>query len=76
MGVDFGHLAGSTAFDIFRDVGFHVWPPVIGCNELEGFGDSGVASGFLVMEKGNYSPPKCIVYHNNQGGPMMPVSAI
>jgi len=54
MGVDFGHLAGSAAFDVFCDVGFHVWPPVIGCDELEGFGDSRVASGFLVMKKGNY----------------------
>ena len=40
MGVDFGHLAGSTAFDVFRDVGFHVWPPVVGHDKLEGFGDS------------------------------------
>jgi len=40
MGVDFGHLAGSAAFDVFRDVGFHVWPPVVGHDKLEGFGDS------------------------------------
>ena len=76
MGVDFGHLAGSAAFDVFRDIGFHVWPPVVGCNELEGFGNSGVASSFLVMEKGNYSPPKRIVCHDNQGGSMVPVSAV
>jgi len=76
MGVDFGHLAGSATFDVFRDVGFHVWPPVVGCNELEGFGNPRVASGFLVMEKGNYSPPKCIVCHDNQGGPVMPVGAV
>ena len=76
MGVDFGHLAGSAAFDVFCDIGFHVWPPVVGCNELEGFGDSRVASGFLVMEKGNYPPSKCVVCHDNQGGPVMPVGAI
>ena len=76
MGVDFGHLAGGAAFDVFCDVGFHVWPPVVGCNELEGFGDSGVASSFLVMEKGNYSPPKRVVCHDNQGGPVMPMGAI
>jgi len=76
MGVDFGHLAGSTAFDVFRDVGFHIWPPVVGCNKLEGFGDSGVTSSLLVMEKGNYSPSKRVVCHNNQGGPMMPVGPV
>ena len=76
MGVDFGHLAGSAAFDVLRDVGFHVWPPVVGCNELEGFGDSGVASSFLVMEKGNYSPPKRVVCHDNQGSSVVPVSAV
>jgi len=76
MGIDFGHLAGSAAFDVLHDIGFHVWPPVVGCDELEGFGDSRVASGFLVMKKGNYSPPKCVVCHDNQGGPMVPVSAV
>ena len=43
---------------------------------MEGFGDSGVASGFLVMKKGNYSPPKRVVCHNNQSGPVVPVSAV
>ena len=76
MGVDFGHLAGSTAFDVLRDKGFHVWPPVVGCDELEGFGDSRVASGLLVMEKGNYSPPKRIVCHDNQSSSVVPVSPV
>jgi len=76
MGVDFGHLAGSAAFDVFCDIGFHVWPPVIGCNKLEGFGDSRVTSSLLVMEKGNYSPPKCVVCHDNQGSSMVPVGTI
>jgi len=65
MGVDLGHLAGGAASDVFCDKGFHVWPPIVGCNELEGFGDSGMASGLLVMKKGNYSPPKGVVCHNN-----------
>jgi len=76
MGVDFGHLAGSAAFDVFCGVGFHVWPPVVGCNELEGFGNPRVASGFLVVKKGNYSPPKCVVCHDNQGSLVVPVSAV
>jgi len=76
MGVDFGHLAGSAAFDVLCDIGFHVWLPVVGCDELEGFGDSRVTSSFLVMKKGNYSPPKRIVCHDNQGGPMMPVGTV
>jgi len=29
MGIDFGHLTGSTSFDVFSDKGFHVGPPVI-----------------------------------------------
>ena len=76
MGVDFGHLAGGAASDVFCDEGFHVWPLVVGCDELEGFGNSRVASGFLVMKKGNYSPPKCVVCHDNQGGSVVPVSSI
>ena len=76
MGVYFGHLAGSATFDVLHDEGFHVWPLVVGCDELEGFGDSGVASGFLVMEKGNYSPPKRVVCHDNQSGSVVPVGSI
>jgi len=26
VSVDFGHLAGSTSFDVFSDEGFHVGP--------------------------------------------------
>jgi len=40
VGVDFGHLACSAASDVLRDEGLHVWPPVVGGNELECFGDS------------------------------------
>ena len=76
MCVDFGHLAGSAAFDVLCDVGFHVWPPVVGCNELEGFGDFRVASGFLVIKKGNYSPPKHVVCHDNQGSSVVLVSVV
>jgi len=76
MQVNFGHLAGCAAFNIFGDKGFHVWPPVVRCDELEGFGDSRVTGGYLIMEKGNYSPPKLVVCHDNQGGPIMPVGTI
>jgi hypothetical protein len=29
MGVNLCHLASSAAFDIFRDIVFLVWPPVV-----------------------------------------------
>ena len=76
MSVDFCYLAGSAAFDVFCGKGFHVWLPEVGCDKLEGFGDSSVTCGHMIMEKGNYSPPKCVVCHDNQGGSVVPVSAI
>jgi len=72
VGVNFGHLACGTASDIFCDEGFHVWPLVVGGDELECFGDSRVSRGLMVMKKGDYSPPKHIVCHDNQYGPVMP----
>jgi len=76
VSVDFCHLAGGTAFDVFCDEGFHVWPPEVRHDKLEGFGDSSMTGGHMIMEKGNYPPPKFVVCHDNQGGPMMPVGAI
>jgi len=76
VGVDFSHLAGSTAFDVFSYKDFHSRPPVIGHNELEGFGNSGVSSSFVVVKKGCYSPPKVVVCHNNKCCSVVPVSAI
>jgi hypothetical protein len=29
MGVNFGHLASGTAFDVFCDVVLLVWPPIV-----------------------------------------------
>jgi len=76
MGVDFGHLAGSAAFDIFSYEDFHSGPPVVGCDKLEGFGNSGVSSGFVVVKKGCYSPPKVIVCHDNKCCSVVPVSSV
>ena len=65
MSVDFGHLAGCASFDIFCNEGFHVGPPVVWRKELECFGNSGVAGSHVVVEEGNYSPPKFVVCHDN-----------
>ena len=45
MSVDFIHLAGCATFDIVGYEVFHVGPPVEGLDELDGFGNSRVASG-------------------------------
>ena len=76
MSVNFSHLASSAAFDILSYEDFHSGLPVVGCDELEGFGNSSMSSGFVVVKKGCYSPPKVIVCHNNKCGAMVPVSAV
>jgi len=76
MSVDFSHLAGSAAFDVLSYKDFHSRPPVVGQNKLEGLGNSGVSSSFVVMKKGCYSPPKVIVCHDNKCHSMVPVSAV
>jgi len=76
MSVDFSHLTSSAAFDVLSYKDFHSRPPVVGCNKLEGFGNSSVSSGFVVMKKGCYSPPKVIVCHDNKCCSMVPVSAV
>jgi len=76
MSVDFGHLTSSAAFDVPSYKDFHSGPPVVGCDKLEGFGNSSVSSGFVVVKKGCYSPPKVIVCHDNKCGAMVPVSAV
>ena len=76
VSVDFYHLAGGAAFDVLCDKSFHVWPPEVRCDKLEGFGNSSMTGGHMIVEKGNYPPPKFIVCHDNQGGPMMPVGAV
>jgi len=76
MSVDFGHLASSAAFDVLSYKDFHSGPPVIRCDELEGFGNSGMSSGFVIVKKGCYFPPKVIVCHDNKCGAVVPVSAV
>jgi len=76
MSVDFSHLASSAAFDIFSYKDFHSGPPVVGQDKLEGFGNSGMSSSFMVMKKGCYSPPKVIVCHNNKYHSVVPVGAV
>jgi len=51
MSVNFSHLASSAAFDILSYEDFHSGLPVVGCDELEGFGNSSMSSGFVVMKK-------------------------
>ena len=46
MSVDFIHLASGASFDIGSNEVFHVWPPVMGLYEFDGFCDSRVASSF------------------------------
>ena len=76
MSVDFSHLAGSTAFDVLSYKDFHSRPLVVGQDKLEGFGNSGMSSGFVVVKKGCYFPSKVIVCHNNKCRSVVPVSAI
>ena len=76
MSVDFSHLASSAAFDVLSYKDFHSGPPVVRCNKLEGFGNSSMSSGFVVVKKGCYFPPKVIVCHDNECGAMVPVGAI
>ncbi len=67
MSVDFVYLAGHTTFNIVGHKVFHVGPPVIRLNELDGFGDSRVASGYRRVKMVKYTPPKIVVFHNNKG---------
>ena len=67
MSVNFVHLAGGTSFNIVGYKVFHAGPPVEGLDELDGFGDSGVSSGYGRVKMAKYTPPKIIVFHNNEG---------
>ena len=74
--VDFSHLACGATLDVFCYKGFHVWPPVITPEKVECFGNSGVSRGHMVMKKGCYSPPKIVVFHDNESGITVPVGAV
>jgi len=76
MSVNFSHLASSAALDVLSYKDFHSRPPVVRRDKLEGFGNSGMSSGFVVVKKGCYSPPKVIVCHDNKCGAVVPVSAV
>jgi len=65
MHISFGHLTGRAALDVFRDKGFYVQLLVVRGNKLECFGNTRVSRGLMVVKKGDYSPPKCIVCHDN-----------
>ena len=69
-------MTDRASSNILSNEGFHVRPPVIRGNQLEGFGDSGVSGRFVVMKKGDYPPPKFIVCHDDQCCTMVPVRPI
>ena len=60
VGGDVG--AGGNSYEVF-----HTGPPVIRLNELDGFGDSRVASSYQRVKMVKHTPPKIIVFHNNEG---------
>jgi len=67
VSVDFVHLTGCTTFNIVGYKVFHAGPPVIRLNELDGFGNSRVASGYRRVKMVKYTPPKIVDFHNNEG---------
>ena len=67
MSVDFVHLAGCATFDIVGYEVFHVGPPVERGDKLDGFGNSRMASGYGRVKMVKYTPPKIVVFHNNEG---------
>ena len=67
MSVYFVHLAGCTSFHISGDKVFHVGPPIMGLDQLDGFRDSGVSGSFQSVKMVKYPPPKIIVFHDNEG---------
>ena len=56
MSVDFSHLTSSAAFDILSYEDFHSGPPVVGCDELEGFWKFRHVQWFCGREKGMLLP--------------------
>ena len=76
MVIYFGHLACCASFDVFCDIVFLVGPPIVLLKKLQGFGNSGVADCHRLVKKGCYSPPKFVVFHDNQCGAAEPVGAV
>jgi hypothetical protein len=67
MSVYFVHLAGRASFNVSGDEVFHVGPPIVGLDQLDGFRDSGVSGGFRSVKMVKYPPPKIVVFHDNEG---------
>ena len=67
MSVDFVHLTGCAAFDVVGYEVFHAGPPVERLDELDGFGNSRVPGGYGRVKMVKYTPPKIVVFHNNEG---------
>ena len=67
MSVDFVHLAGGATFDVVGYKVFHAGPLVEGLDELDGFGNPRVPSSYGRVKMVKYTPPKIIVFHNNEG---------
>jgi len=67
VSVNFVHLASCAAFDIVGYKVFHAGPPVERLDELDGFGNSRVSSGYERVKMVKYTPPKIVVFHNNEG---------
>ena len=56
-----------VAFHIGSNEIFHVGPPVMGLDQLDGFCDPRVSSSFRSVKMVKYPPPKIVVFHNNEG---------
>jgi hypothetical protein len=65
--VYFVHLAGCASFHVGGNEVFHVGPPVVGLDQLDGFHYSGVSSGFRSVKMIKYPPPKIVVFYDNEG---------
>ena len=66
VSVDFVHLTRGTAFDVVCDKVFHVGPPVILLYKCDCFRNTRVSSGFEGVKMVKHTPPKIVVFHNNE----------
>jgi hypothetical protein len=67
MSVYFVHLADRTFFYIGSNEVFHMGPPIVGLDQLDGFHNLRVFSSFRSVKMVKYPPPKIVVFHNNKG---------
>ena len=66
VSVNFIHLTRGAAFDVVCDKVFHVGPPVILLYECDCFRNTRVSSGFEGVKMVKHTPPKIVVFHNNE----------